>query len=163
MTRRTLSEQWSIDLDDSFSGSVVDGDLQLVSPGPPPRTIWLAIWYPGAEHGPEKLMEWVKAEVNPKPVARFEEIGTDAGELRYASWYPEDVPEEAGRRQWALYGYVVRRGSYVQAAFFSDLESDQAWALETWRSLRFRPAASSGPAAPAASPGPARPESAGRG
>jgi hypothetical protein len=147
MTRRNLSEQWSIDLDASFRGTVVDGDLQLVSPGPPPRTIWLAIWYPGAEHGPETLMDWVKAEVNPRPVARFEEAGTDDGELRYASWYPEDMTDAGGRRrrQWALYGYVVRRGSYVQAAFFSDLEADQAWALETWRSLRFQPVAATVP------------------
>ena len=134
MTRRNLSEQWSIDLDDTFRGQVVDGDLQLVSPGPPPRTIWLAIWYPGPEHGPETLREWVLAEVNPNPVERFDEPGSDAGELRYASWYPEDVD---GRRQWSLYGYVMRRGSYVQAAFFSALEADRDWALTTWRSLRF--------------------------
>jgi hypothetical protein len=140
MTRRNLSEQWSLDLDDSFSGQLVDGDLQLVSPGPPVRTIWLAIWYPPPEHGPETLMTWVLAEVNPDPVERFEEVGTDEGELRYASWYPEEVD---GARRWALYGYVVRQGSYVQAAFFVDDPSERDWALATWRSLRFRPAAAS--------------------
>lgn len=145
VTRRQLSEQWSIDLEDGFSGQVVDGDLQLVHPGPPPRTIWVAIWYPGPEHGPETLMQWVLAEVNPDPVERFEDIGTDEGELRYASWYPEDVD---GRRQWALYGYVVRRGSYVQAAFFSNRESDKQWAVDTWRSLRFRAAVDSPESAP---------------
>jgi hypothetical protein len=134
VTRRSLSEQWSVDLDDSFSGRVVDGDLQLVSPGPPPRTIWLAIWYPPPEHTPATLLEWVLSEVNPNPAERFEEAGTDEDELRYASWYSEEVD---GHRQWALYCYVVRRGSYVQAAFFSDLAEDQAWALATWRSLRF--------------------------
>jgi hypothetical protein len=134
VTRRNLSEQWSIDLDESFTGQVVNGDLQLVSPGPPPRSILLAIWYPPAEHGPEKLLEWVLAEVNPNPTERFEEIGTDEGELRYASWYPEDVD---GGRRWALYGYVVRRGSYVQSAFFSPRAEDRDWALDTWRSLRF--------------------------
>jgi hypothetical protein len=137
VTRRNLSEQWSIDLDDDFRGQVIDGDLRLASAGPPPRTIWLAIWYPPPEHGPETLLQWVLAEVNPDPVERFEEIGSDEGELRYASWYPEEVD---GHRQWALYGYVVRRGSYVQAAFFTDSAEDQEWALSTWRSLLFRPA-----------------------
>ena len=134
MTRRNLSEQWSIDLEDGFAGTVVNGDLQLVHPGPPPRNILLAIWYPGPQHGPETLMEWVLAEVNPNPTERFEEIGTDEGELRYASWYPEDID---GARRWALYGYVVRRGSYVQSAFFSERAEDRDWALSTWRSLRY--------------------------
>lgn len=134
MTRRNLSEQWSIDLDESFRGRVVDGDLQLVSPGPPVRTIWLAIWYPDLDQGPETLLGRVLAEVNPNPLEKFEEVGTDDGELRYASWYPETVD---GRRQWSLYGYVVRRGSYVQSAFFCDRAEDKQWALDTWRSLRF--------------------------
>lgn len=137
MTRRNLSEHWSIDLDDGFTGQVVDGDLQLVHPGPPPRNILLAIWYPNAEHGPETLMQWVLAEVNPAPTESFEEIGSDEGELRYASWYPEDPVTADGRRRWALYGYVVRRGSYVQSAFFSERAEDRTWALETWRSLRY--------------------------
>jgi hypothetical protein len=144
VTRRNLSEQWSIDLDESFAGQVVDGDLQLVSPGPPVRTVWLALWYPPPEHGPEKLLEWVLAEVNPNPTKRFDEGGADNDELRYASWYPEEIE---GRAQWALYGYVVRRGSYVQAAFFSEREEDLDWALGTWRSLRFR-----APAGPAGEP-----------
>ena len=86
-----------------------------------------------ASSGPETLLGWVLAEVNPTPLERFEEIGTDSDELRYASWYPEQVD---GRQQWALYGYVVRRGSYVQAAFFCDVAADREWALATWRSLR---------------------------
>jgi hypothetical protein len=140
VTRRNISDDWSLELEDGFTGRVVDGDLQLVHPGPPPRTIWLALWYPSPEHDAETLMSWVLAEVNPDPLERFEEPGTDEGELRYASWYPEEVD---GHRQWALYGYVVRRLSYVQAAFFSDRESDRGWALETWRSLRYQPAAPS--------------------
>ncbi|HSP36627.1 MAG TPA: hypothetical protein VLR26_02615 [Frankiaceae bacterium] len=144
MTRRKLSDQWSVELDDTFTGRLVDGDLQLVSPGPPVRTIWLALWYPPIEHDPEKLLDWVLAEVNPNPVERFEEVGADEGELRYASWYPEEVD---GRAQWALYGYVVRRGFYVQAAFFCDRPEDKDWAVATWRSLRFSPVAAIDPAA----------------
>ncbi|MDQ1636330.1 MAG: hypothetical protein QOJ32_3139 [Frankiaceae bacterium] len=135
MTRRTLSEHWSIDLDDSFTGQVVDGDLQLVSPGPPPRTVLLALWYPPPERSPEELMAWVLAEVNPDPVERFQE-SDDPDELRYASWYPETVD---GQTQYALYGYVVRRGSYVQAAFFADDAAQRDWALATWRSLQYSP------------------------
>ncbi|MDQ1672781.1 MAG: hypothetical protein QOC98_1343 [Frankiaceae bacterium] len=135
MTRRTLSEHWSIDLDDSFTGQVVDGDLQLVSPGPPPRTVLLALWYPPSERSPEELMAWVLAEVNPDPVERFQE-SDDPDELRYASWYPETVD---GQTQYALYGYVVRRGSYVQAAFFADDAAQRDWALATWRSLHYSP------------------------
>ena len=140
MTRRNLSDRWSIELDDSFTGQVVDGDLELVSPGPPPRTILLAIWYPPVERSPEELMAWVLAEVNPDPLERFTETD-QADELRYGSWYPETVD---GRTQWALYGYVVRRGSYVQAAFFVDGPAERDWALATWRSLRFAPAPPAG-------------------
>jgi hypothetical protein len=133
VTRRNLSDQWSIDLDDSFRGTVVDGDLQLVSPGPPPRTILLALWYPPAERSPEELMAWVLAEVNPDPLERFQETD-NPDELRYGSWYPETID---GVTQWAFYGYVVRRGSYVQAAFFVDDATERDWALATWRSLRY--------------------------
>ncbi len=143
MTRRNLSEQWSIELDDSFRGQVVDGDLELVSPGPPRRTVLLALWYPPPERSPQELMAWVLAEVNPDPLERFQEgprpedPDPDPDELRYGSWYPETID---GRTQYALYGYVVRRGSYVQAAFFVDDASERDWALTTWRSLRYTPA-----------------------
>jgi hypothetical protein len=37
MPRRGLTKEWSIELDESFRGRVVDEDLQFVSVGPPVR------------------------------------------------------------------------------------------------------------------------------
>jgi hypothetical protein len=39
MPRRGLTCEWSIELDEESRSRIVDDDLQLVSPGPPVRTI----------------------------------------------------------------------------------------------------------------------------
>jgi hypothetical protein len=132
--RRQLTTEWSIALDASFAGRIVDADLQFVSQGPPVRTVWLAIWSPKSESIPETL-DRIKLHVHTSPEQRFEEAGTDPNERRYASWYPHVV---GGRHQWGLYAYTVHQGSYVQAAFISDEPDGLEWALFTWRSLRFR-------------------------
>jgi hypothetical protein len=133
--RRGLTGEWSIDLDESFRGRVVDEDLQLVSPGPPVRTIWIGVWSPPADQPPADVLEEILGDVHPSPRLSFREEGTDGDELRYASWYAET---DDGREQWGLYAYTVRPGSYVQAAFLSDEPADLEWALGAWRSLRFR-------------------------
>jgi hypothetical protein len=96
--RRGLTLEWSIDLDESFRGRVVDEDLQLVSPGPPVRTIWVAVWGPSPDQQPADLLDAIMKDVPPSPLRRFREEGTDADELRYASWYPET---DEGREQWS--------------------------------------------------------------
>jgi len=134
--RRDLTSEWSIDLDESFRGRVVDENLQLVSPGPPARTIWIAVWSPPEDQPAEALLAEILRDVHPAPRERFREAGTGGDEIRYASWYPEVVE---GREQWGLYGYTVRAGSYVQLSLLSDDPADLDWALSTWRSLQFRP------------------------
>jgi hypothetical protein len=134
MPRRGLTRNWSIDLDESFKGRVKDGDLQLVSPGPPVRTIWVAVWSPPPDQSPDATIENILRHAHPAPRQRFQEAGADQDELRYASWYDETVGE---RHQWGLYAYTVRRGTYVQAAFLVDEPADLDWALAAWRSLRF--------------------------
>ncbi|KAL2808582.1 hypothetical protein BJX63DRAFT_435948 [Aspergillus granulosus] len=134
-SRRQLTTNWSIAIDTSFTRRIVDGDLQFVSPGPPVRTIWLGIWSPKNESIPETL-DRLKLHMHPSPQQRFQEPGTDLGELRYASWYPEIV---GGRHQWGLYAYTIRRSSYVQATFLCDDPAQLEWALATWRSLQYGP------------------------
>jgi hypothetical protein len=134
--RRGLTSEWSIDLDKSFRGRVVDEDLQLVSLGPPIRTIWIAVWSPPPRRSPADVLDEILHDVHPSPQLRFQEDGTDTDELRYASWYAGTAE---GREQWGLYAYTVRPGSYVQAALLTDEPADLDWALTTWRSLRFRP------------------------
>lgn len=135
--RRGLTKEWSIELDPSFQGRVVEGDLQLLSLGPPIRTIWIAVWNPPVSQPVDQTLADIVADVNPNPTRRFQESGADASERRYASWYPE---LQDGRKQWGLYAYTVRPGSYVQAAFLSDVEADLDWALRAWRSLRWNAA-----------------------
>jgi hypothetical protein len=134
--RRQMTSDWSIDLDPSYRSRVVDGDLQFVSLGPPRRTVWVSVWNPPESATPESIMEGILENVNPAPRERFREPGTDAGELRYASWYPEQTEDG---EQWGLYGYTVRCGSYVQIALLGDSPMDRDWAVATWRSLRFTP------------------------
>jgi hypothetical protein len=141
VTRRGLTSEWSIDVDESFRGRVVDEDLQLLSLGPPVRTIWIAVWSPPPTLPPAEILDGILQDVHPSPHQRFREGGADPEELRYGSWYPET---DDGREQWGLYGYTVRPGSYVQAALLTDAPDDLEWALTTWRSLRFRSVRSPG-------------------
>ncbi len=132
--RRRLTDEWSIDLDESFAARVVDGDMQLVSAGPPVRTVWLAIWSPPPEMPLQEVAHTVRAEQRSDPVERFDESSGD--EVRLASWHCENVD---GRVQWGLYGYTIRQGTYVQSAFIGDDAAERQWALDAWRSLRFMP------------------------
>jgi hypothetical protein len=134
VARRGLTREWSIDLDPTFDGRVVDGDLQLMSVDPHVRTIWLSIWSPPATESVDDLLRGIRDDAHPNPVQRYSEGGSDEHEQRFASWYAENVD---GRRQWGLYAYTVRPGTFVQAAFLTDYESDLDWALEAWRSLRW--------------------------
>jgi hypothetical protein len=134
MPRRGLTSEWSIELDGSFRSRIVDGSLQMVSPGPPIRTIWINVWEPPARGSLEDVLEEILQDVNPSPERHFREAGSDAAELRYASWYAEVDGE---REQWGLYAYTLRAGSYVQAVLLTDTPADLDWALSTWRSLRF--------------------------
>lgn len=130
---RRVTSDWSLDLDDSFEGRVVDENLQFVSAGPPVRTVLVAVWTPPESDSPWEVLEWIRRDVHPDPVERFESGGPGDEEVAYASWYPETVD---GREQWGLYAYTVRRGSYVQLACLCD-EPDLDWALGVWRSLTF--------------------------
>lgn len=132
MARRGLTSEWSIELDDSFANRVVDGSLQMLSVGPPVRTVWMDVWSLPLDVSPMEFLADIRQDAHPHPAQRFEEEGAEPGELRYASWYRE---AEGERVQWGLYAYTVRAGSYVQAAFLAD-EADLQWALGAWRSLR---------------------------
>ncbi len=134
--RRQMTTDWSIDLDSSYSGRIVDGNLEFVSAGPPRRSVWVSVWNPPETVSPDDILAGIREGMNPEPVERFEEHGAEQDELRLASWYSE--PAERGE-QWGLYGYTVRRGSYVQIALLADSPHDRDWALATWRSLRFTP------------------------
>lgn len=160
MPRRDVTADWSVELDDSFQGRVVDGSLQFVSVGPPVRTVWLAVWSPPSSEPAEANIAWAKktaaaSGVEDSGMQEFEEPGADADELRYARWYHETVD---GRPRWALHAYTARRGDLVQAAFLSDSPDDRDWALSSWRSLRTRRAEGPGAAPPVAVPEVAVPE-----
>jgi hypothetical protein len=130
--RQRLTDEWSIELDGEYLSRLIDNNLQLVAPG---RTIWIAVWKPSADQAPEAMLEGIKRELpNPNPDGRVEEWSDDRLEVRYASWYPE--PGDRGV-QYSLYGYTIRRGSYVQMALISDSPKDTDWALTTWRSLAY--------------------------
>lgn len=134
MPRTELTEEWSIDVDDSFVSRIVDDDLQMVSPGPPMRSIWAATYSPPRKQGAKDLIALAREQAPPEALETFEEHGADAGELRFAAWNQETVE---GRQQWALYACTARRGALVQTALLSDEEADLGWALLTWRSVTY--------------------------
>ncbi|MCU1688127.1 MAG: hypothetical protein JWN20_55 [Jatrophihabitantaceae bacterium] len=166
MSRRALTEDWTIELDDALNGEVIDGSLRFASAGPPTRTIWIAAWNPPVTDEPSTTIAWARdtaARTGP-PVAQsqvFEEGGADGEELRYARWYFEP---NASPAHWALYAYTARRGGLVQAAFLVEDANGLNWALEAWRSLRHRSTATTpapfGPPAPFSPPAPFAPPTA---
>ena len=127
LIRRQITAEWSIEVEDDFASRLEDGDLQLVVPG---RTIWLSVWAP--EDEPIEVVAELR-EGSPDFAQRFEEYGPH-GELRYATYYPED--DGSGGTQYSLHAYAIASGSFVQAAFLFDSPDDLDWALERWRSLR---------------------------
>jgi hypothetical protein len=131
--RRGLTSDWSIEIEPTFQGRVDKGSLQLVDPGPPCRTIWVDVW--GAP--PTGHLDGIRARANPAALQRYDEVGADPKEHRFATWYPETVE---GRRQHSLYAYTLRPEGCVQAAFIVDDPGELDWALKAWRSLRFRSA-----------------------
>jgi hypothetical protein len=134
--RRKLTPDWSIEIEPTFQGRMVEGVLQLVDPGPPTRTIWLSIWgVPPTGTG--GVLDEIRTGANPAALERYDEMGADRTEHRFATWYPETVE---GRKQWALYAYTLRPEGYAQAAFIVDDPAALGWALNAWRSLRFRSA-----------------------
>ncbi len=131
MPRLPLIESWSIEIDDTFTARVVGNDLQLVSPGPPPRSAWLAVWSPPEDMDVDAVVAMIRGDMHPDPEQSFEELD-DAGRPRLASWYPETVE---GRTHWGLYGYTLGAEAFVQSAFLVPDPSLLPWALEAWRSL----------------------------
>ena len=131
--RKGLTDDWSIDLDAEYASRMVDGSLQFVGGG---RTIWITVWTSPAEGSPEVTLEGLKRDVvNSSPKGKVEELSPDRLEHRYASWY--DEPGVRGT-QYSLYGYTVRRNSFVQSVFISDSPADTEWALTLWRSISYQ-------------------------
>lgn len=138
MPRRGITQHWSVELDEDFADRVVEGDLQFVSPGPPPRTVWIALFSPDGED-PAQVVAEIERNAPEETEQVFREGGPDRdaqdqGERRLAVWLAEDID---GHRQHALYAYVARPDQLLQAAFISDDAADLHWALAAWRSLRF--------------------------
>jgi hypothetical protein len=130
--RRELTSGWSVEVDESFASRVVDGDLQMVSAGPPVRTIWVAMWTPPEEERPEDVLANVTADGEPPGAERLDHRSEDGATVGMAFWYRED---QDGRETWTLSTYTARRGSYLQLTCSCDDPSDHDWAVGVWRSL----------------------------
>jgi hypothetical protein len=131
--RQALTREWSIELPRDFARRIVEGSLQLVSVGPPVRTVWMNIWNLPTEADRVDVIAEIRATPRPGDTQTFDEPGSDETEIRLGFWYGERVD---GRQQWSLYAYTIRRDDYVQAVFMTSTP-DSAWALAAWRSLRF--------------------------
>ncbi|GAB3561186.1 hypothetical protein [Spelaeicoccus albus] len=134
--RRVLTPHWSIDLDESFESRVVDGDLKMVSAGPPMRTVLVSVLVPPASLAPFEVLS--QAGAAPDGVEVLERIGGgDDDEARLGHWCAEEAMDGSAT-QYSLYCSTARRGQLVRITFVSDVAADKSWALDSWNSLEFQ-------------------------
>ncbi|WGW13864.1 hypothetical protein LWF01_09045 [Saxibacter everestensis] len=135
MARRPLTPHWSVELGEEFESRVLDGDLQLVSAGPPVRTVWASVYAPPLEMPLTEILS--EARDYPEQLGGGVEVIESASEdeLRLAHWYGEEID---GRLQHSLFTYTARRGELVSLTFISDSADDKQWALDTWATLEFQ-------------------------
>lgn len=134
--RRVLTPHWSIEVDESFTARVVDGDLKMVSEGPPMRTVVVSVLVPPASIPPFEVL--AKAGAAPDDVTVLDTVGHGGDdEARIGHWCREDSGDGTGV-QYSLYASTARRGQLVQIVFVSDDADDKEWALGCWESLKFQ-------------------------
>lgn len=134
--RRILTPHWSIDVDESFEARVVDGDLKMVSAGPPMRTVLVSVLVPPASLAPYEVLS--KAGAAPDGVEVLDTIGRgDDDEARLGHWCAEETMNGGGT-QYSLYCSTARRGQLVRITFVSDVADDKVWAVGCWDSLEFQ-------------------------
>jgi hypothetical protein len=126
--QRQVTDQWSVELSAGFASRVLDGSLQFAAPG---RTMITDVHGTPARWAPEK----VHTMVTKGALTQAGQLREDDGEeLRRAFWAQSTLE---GRQQHELYGFVIRRGSFVRVTCMYDDPEHLAWAVEVWRSVRF--------------------------
>ena len=129
--RHHVTPTWSLELPDDADGLVNDdGDLVVNAPG---RFIVVSPWDAAPELTPEEALAELQADERPEPVEEHADVADD-GTVRWAFMLDETDDDH---RYLGLYGYVLAPTEWLQLAVLVDHELDRAWAVDTWRSVRY--------------------------
>jgi hypothetical protein len=74
------------------------------------------------------LMSTVKG----KPEETFEHKGGSLYGKAFS--YPGEV---GGQRTWILHSFMATPGSLVEVVFYMQFKNDVAWAVNTWKTIRY--------------------------
>ena len=129
--RHHVTATWSLELPDDGDGVVNDeGELVVRSPG---RLIVVSPWDAAPDLTPEEALAQLRADEHPAPVEEHADESAD-GTARWAFVLDETDDDH---RYLGLYGYVLAPTEWLQLAVLVDHELDRAWAVDTWRSVRY--------------------------
>jgi len=125
--RHHVTPTWSLELPD-------DADGLVNAPG---RFIVVSPWDAAPDLTPAQALAQLQADERPEPVEEHADVAGD-GTVRWAFVLDETDDDH---RYLGLYGYVLAPTEWLQLAVLVDHELDRAWAVDTWRSVRYGEAA----------------------
>ncbi len=122
--RARVSDEWSVERGAGFTVGVHGGSLRFVAPG---RTVILDALGTDPERTVDEMLALM---LDGAPETGGRRTEREGGELRHAYWLTAGAQHE-------LYGLVVRPGAMLQITCIHDDPADHAWAVHTWRSVRY--------------------------
>ncbi|HEV3168572.1 MAG TPA: hypothetical protein VGZ22_31490 [Isosphaeraceae bacterium] len=128
MASRRITADCEFELDDGFERRLEDGSLCFSRPG---QTVWVAVYDAGYVEPRMSVESFYDPSRQPDRVWEREEPGL----YGRASMLLEQGGEP---RCWTLTALTASPLSIALFSFYFDDDDDLAWALDTWRSIRFR-------------------------
>ena len=127
MPRRSITRDWSIDLDDAFQRRAEGGDVLFWLP---PRTVYATVYATGDVEAEEAIQHMLEGRPG-APVQTFDRA--EPGLAGHAYLLPEG---EGAARYWGLNTWTAARGSVACVTFYFEQLDDLDWALRAWHSVR---------------------------
>jgi len=127
---RKITEDWSVDIDDSFQRRIEDESLVFWKPG---QSVWINCWGDGTHPSKAEALANVREDADPQRRQVLDEEDGDIYRFIYALTEQQD-----NKVRYAAYSFAVIEGQYLQMAIYFDSLDDRAWALSVARSPIFR-------------------------
>jgi hypothetical protein len=135
MTKYKITEQWTIEIDNSFQRRVdEEGDLIFATKD---KTVRLAVWGYKDQTRQEiydehKIISTTRDDIETPTLETFDLSDDNAARIGYM------IEEADGEKKYkVIYAFTIVDADLVQAAIYFDNDSDKRWALDTWRTIRF--------------------------
>jgi hypothetical protein len=127
MTRRPLTNDWSIELDDAFERRVDGGDVVFWLR---PRTVYATVYATQDVEAEEAIAKMLEGRPG-APVKTFDRA--EPGLVGHAYLLPEG---EGDGRYWGLNTWTAARGSVCCVTFYFEDLNDLHWAIRAWHTVR---------------------------